>query len=49
MNHARRQFRAVGQKWRADQHRLMVSVCCGQCDQEEGVDDASFKKPEATS
>lgn len=49
MNHARRQFRAVGQNWREDQQRLMVGVCCGQCDQEEGVDEASFKQPEVTS
>lgn len=48
MNHSRRQFRAVGQNWRRHQQTL-VGVCCGQCDQEEGADEASFKQTEATS
>lgn len=49
MNHARRLFRAVGQNWTGDQQRLMGGVCCAQCDQGEGVDEASFKQPEGTS
>lgn len=39
----------MSQNWRGNQQRLVVGVCCGQSDQEERVDEAAFKQPEATS
>lgn len=34
---------------RTPKETVTVDVCYGQCDQEEGVDEASFKQPAATS